>query len=334
MPVLIRGGKMRRRDFIKVLAGSAASAWPLGARAQQLQKPVVGFLRPTGAADAGHLVAAVRQGLRESGYPSDKVAIESRWAEGHPERLPKLAAELVALHPAAIVGSVEAALALKAATASVPIVFVTGADPVAAGLVSNINRPGGNLTGVSFFDIPVTGKRLALLRELVPEAKTIAVLQDANFSQYQTVTREIETAASAMGQKILALNVSRPQEIDTAFSTMVQSGVGALLVGPGPFISSRRNQLIGLAALNAIPASYFDRAFVDAGGLISYGASQTDAYRRAGVYVARVLKGEKPGDLPVDLPTKYEMVINLKTAKALGLAVAPALIARADDVIQ
>jgi putative ABC transport system substrate-binding protein len=218
---------------------------------------MIGFLRPTGAADAGHLVAAVRQGLRESGYPSDKVVIESRWADGRPERLPKLAAELVALQVKAIVGSVEAALALKAATTSIPIVFVTGADPVAAGLVSSISRPGGNITGVSFFDIPVTGKRLALLRELVPNAEIIAVLQDANFSQYQTVTREIEAAAGAMGQKIVTVNASRPQEIDAAFSTMVQSGAGALLVGPGPFLSSRRSQVIGFAALNAIPASYF-----------------------------------------------------------------------------
>ena len=323
---------MRRREFVSLLG--VAAVWPLAARAQPQATPRIGFLRPTSAADAGHLVAAVRQGLRESGYPSDKVAIESRWADGRPDRLPKLAAELVALQVTAIVGSVEAALALKAATASIPIVFVTGADPVAAGLVSSISRPSGNITGVSFFDIPVTGKRLALLRELVPTAETIAVLQDWNFSQYQAVTREIEAAAGAMGQKIVTVNASNPQEIDAAFSSMVQSGAGALLVGPGPFLSSRRSQVIGLAALNAIPASYFDRGFVDAGGLISYGASQTDAYRRAGIYVARILRGEKPGDLPVELPTKYELVINLKTAKALGLTVPPSLVARADDVIQ
>jgi putative tryptophan/tyrosine transport system substrate-binding protein len=328
-----RGEAMRRREFISFLGGAAA-VWPFGVRAQQQATPMIGFLRPTGAADAGHLVAAVRQGLRESGYPSDKVAIESRWADGRPERLPKLAAELVALQVTAIVGSAEAALALKAETTSIPIVFVTGADPVAAGLVSSISRPGGNITGVSFFDIPVTGKRLALLRELVPNARIIAVLQDPNFSQYQTVTREIEVAADAMGQKLVTLNASSPQEIDAAFSTMVQSGAGALLVGPGPFLSSRRSQLIGLAALNAIPASYFDRGFIDAGGLISYGASMTDAYRRAGIYVARILKGEKPGDLPVELPTTFELVINLKTAKALGLTVPPSLVARADDVIQ
>ena len=325
---------MRRRDFIKVVAGSAAAAWPLATRAQQPPRPVVGFLRPTRAGDAGHLVAAVRQGLRESGYSGDMVAIESRWADGRLERLPKLAAELVALQVAAIVGSVEAALAAKAATTSIPIVFVTGADPVAAGLVSSINRPGGNITGVSFFDIPVVGKRLALLRELMPKAEIIAVLQHPNFSEYRTETHEIETAARAIGQKIVAFKASSEAEVDAAFSTVVQSGAGALLVGAGAFISSRRSQLVGLAALHAIPASYFERGFVDAGGLISYGASQPDAYRRAGIYVARILKGEKPGDLPVELPTKYDLVINLKTAKTLGLTVPASLLARADQVIE
>lgn len=325
---------MRRRDFIKVIAGSAASAWSLGAHAQQQPKPVIGFLRPTRAGDAGHLVAAVRQGLREAGYPSDKITIEMRWGDGRPERLPKLAAELVALHVAAIVGSVEAALAAKAASSSIPIVFVTGADPVVAGLVSSIGRPGGNVTGVSFFDIPIVGKRLALLRELVPNAETIAVMHHAHFSEYQTEVREIETAARAVGQKIIMFSVRNEQDIEATYSTIARSGAGALLVGAGPFISSRRSQLVGLAALHGIPSSYFERGFVDSGGLISYGASQTDAYRRAGVYVARILKGEKPGDLPVELPTKYEMVINLKAAKALGLTVPPALIARADEVIQ
>jgi putative ABC transport system substrate-binding protein len=248
--------------------------------------------------------------------------------------MPKLAAELVALQVAVIVGSVEAALAAKAATTSVPIVFVTGADPVVAGLVSNIGRPGGNVTGVSFFDIPVVGKRLALLRELVPNAETIAVMHHANFSEYQTEVREVETAARAIGQKLIFFSVRNEQEIEATYSTIARSGAGALLVGAGPFIASRRSQLVGLAALHAIPASYFERGFVETGGLISYGASQTDAYRRAGVYVARILKGEKPGDLPVELPTKFEMVINLKTAKALGLTVPSALIARADEVIQ
>ena len=211
---------------------------------------------------------------------------------------------------------------------------MTGADPVVAGLVSSISRPGGNITGVSFFDIPIVGKRLALLRELVPKAEIIAVIHHANFSEYQTEVREIEAAALAIGQKLILFTVRSDQEIDAAYSKIMQSGAGALLVGAGPFLSSQRNQLAGLAALHAIPASYFERGFVDAGGLISYGASQTDAYRRAGIYVARILKGEKPGDLPVELPTKYELVINLKAAKALGLTVPPSLLARADQVIE
>jgi putative ABC transport system substrate-binding protein len=291
-----------------------------------------GHRRPLNALP--ELTPGLRQGLREAGFPSDKVVIESRWGDGRQDRLPKLAAELVALQVAAIVGSVEAALAAKAVTASIPIVFVTGADPVVAGLVSSISRPGGNITGVSFFDIPIVGKRLALLRELVPKAEIIAVIHHANFSEYQTEVREIEAAALAIGQKLILFTVRSEQEIDAAYSKIMQSGAGALLVGAGPFLSSQRNQLAGLAALHAIPASYFERGFVDAGGLISYGASQTGAYRRAGIYVARILKGEKPGDLPVELPTKYELVINLKAAKALGLTVPPSLLARADQVIE
>ena len=325
---------MRRREFITLLGGAAAT-WPLAARAQQPAMPVIGFLRITRAEESGHLVAAVRQGLRESGYPRDKVSIESRWADGRKERLPKLAAELVALQVAAIVGNVDAVLAAKMATARIPIIFVTGADPVAAGLVSSISRPGSNITGVSFYDVPITGKRLALLREMVPKAEIIAVLQDPNFSVgLEAETREIEAAARALGQKIVMVKAGHVQDIDAAFSTAVQSGAGAILVGAGPFFNSRRSHLVGLAAFHAIPASYPLSGFVDAGGLVSYGASQTDAYRRAGIYVARILNGEKPGDLPVELPTKYELVINLKTAKALGLTVPPALIARADEVIQ
>src|SRR5262249_51733181 len=284
---------------------------------------------------SGHLVAALCEGLRESGYPSDKAIIEARWGDGREEQLPKFARELVALPVAAIVaGSLPAARAAKAATASIPIIFVTGADPQTEGLVSSISRPGGNMTGVSFYDIPITGKRLALLHELVSKAEVIAVLQDPNSAVFQTETREIETTVRAMGQKIIIVKAGTEQEINAAFSTVAKSGAGALLVGGGPFLNARRNQLIGLAALHAIPASYVFSGFVAAGGLVSYGASQTDAYRRAGVYVARILKGEKPGDLPVELPTKFELAINLRTAKALGLAVPPELVARADEVIQ
>ena len=323
---------MRRREFITLL-GTAAAACPLVALAQPAT--VIGFLRPTKAEESGHLVAAVREGLRDSGYPTDKVVIDFRWGDGREEQLPKLARELVALPVAVIVaGSLPAARAAKAATGSIPIVFVTGADPQTEGLVSSISRPGGNMTGVSFYDIPITGKRLALLHELVPNAEVIAVLLDPTSATYQTETLEIEMAVRAMGQKIITVKAGNGQEINAAFSTVAKSGAGALLVGGGQFFNSRRNQLVGLAALHAIPASYVFSGSVAAGGLISCGASQTDAYRRSGVYVARILSGEKPGDLPVELPTKFDLAINLRTAKALGLAVPPALVARADEVIQ
>ena len=281
---------MRRREFIVGLGGAAA--WPVVARGQHAI-PVIGFLRPTRADESGHLIAALRQGLRDSGFPSDKIRFEARWADGQNERLPSLARELIARQVAAIVGSVDAALAAKAATISVPIVFVTGADPVAVGLVPNINRPGGNLTGVSFYDIPVTGKRLALLRELVPKAEIIAVLQDANFSLLEVEAREIETSARALGQKIITVKAGSAQEIEAAYPIIEKSGVGALLVGAGPFFNGRRNQLVGLAALHGIPSSYVFSGIVGAGGLVSYGASQTDAYWRAGVYVARISQGRE-----------------------------------------
>jgi ABC-type uncharacterized transport system substrate-binding protein len=311
-----------------------AATWPFIARAQQPAVPVIGFIRPTRAEESGNLVAAVRQGLRESGYPSDKIAIEARWANERTEELPKLVAELVALKVAAIVASIDAAHAAKAVTTSIPIVFVTGTEPVAAGLVSSINRPGGNITGVSFYALPVTGKRLELLRQLVPKAELIAVLQDPTYAQHQTETGLIETAARTLGQKIITFKAGSEQEIDVAFSAIAKSGAGALFVGVGQFFNSRRSQLVGLADLHAIPASFPLAGIVAAGGLTSYGASITDAYRRAGVYVARILNGEKPGDLPIELPTKYELSINLKTARTLGLTVPPSVLARADEVIE
>lgn len=323
---------MRRREFIKLIS-RAAIAWPISARAQQ-PVPVIGFLRPTRAEESGHLIAAFRQGLRESGYSGDKIIVEARWADGNPERIPKLAAELISLPVAVMFGNAGVALAAKKITTTTPIVFVTGVDPVLAGVVSNINRPGANVTGVSFNDVPITGKRLALLREMAPKAEIIAVLQDPNFFVAEAETREIETAARALGQKIITVKAGSEQEIDAAFLTIKKSGAGALLVGAGPFFAGRRNQLVGLAAVHEIPASYVFAGIVSAGGLISYGASQTDAYRRAGVYVARILRGEKPGDLPIELPAKYDLAINLKTAKALGLTVPPAMVALADEVIQ
>jgi putative tryptophan/tyrosine transport system substrate-binding protein len=331
--VLGAGEAMRRREFI-ALVGSTAAAWPVTTRAQQPTRPVIGFLRPTRAEEAGQLVAAVRQGLRESGYTNDKVVIETRWANGQTERLPKLAAELVTLKVASIVASVEGAQAAREATASIPIIFVTGVDPVVAGLVSSINRPGGNMTGVSFYSVPITGKRLELLRQLVPKAALIAVLQDPTFPAHQTETSFIETAARTLGQKIITFKARTEQEIDAAFLAIENSSAGALLIGSGQFFNSRRSQLVGLAALYAIPASYPLGEVVAAGGLTSYGASITDAYRRAGIYAARILNGDKPSDLPVELPNKYELSINLKTAKALGLTVPPTLIARADEVIE
>src|SRR5262245_59000768 len=296
-----RGSYVRRRDFIKIAIAGSAAAWPFATRAQHLPAAVIGFLRQTRAEESGHLVAAVREGLRDSGYSSDKVIIESRWGDGREEELPKLARELVALPVAAIIAtSANSAMAAKAATANIPIVFVTGGDPQTGRLVSSISRPGGNMTGVSFSDIPVAGKRLALLHELVPNADVIAVLQDPTNLLFETETHEIEMAARAIGQKIITLKAGNEQEIRAAFSTVAESGAGALFVGGSSFFNSHRNQLIGLAALHAIPASYPSfSATVAAGGLVSYGASQTDAYRRAGVYVARILNGEKPGDLPV-----------------------------------
>ena len=323
---------MRRREFVGLVG--AAATWPVLARAQQSAVPVIGFIRPTRAEESGDLVAAVRQGLRESGYPSDKVAIEARWANERTEELPKLAAELVALKVAAIVASIDAARAAKAVTTSIPIVFVTGTEPVAAGLVSSINRPGGNVTGVSFYALPITGKRLELLRQLVPKAELIAVLQDPTYAQHQTEASLIETAARTLGQKIITFKAGSEQEINAAFSAIAKSGAGALFVGVGQLFNSRRSQMVGLADLHAIPASFPLAGIVGAGGLTSYGASITDAYRRAGVYVARILDGEKPGDLPIELPTKYELSINLKTARRLGLAVPPSLLARADAVIE
>ena len=328
-------GYVRRRDFIKIAIVGSAAAWPYATRAQQPPTPVIGFLRPTKADESGHLVAAFREGLRESGYSSDKFIIEPRWADGLGEQLPKLARELIALPVAAIAaGGIPAAQAAKEATASIPIIFVTGGDPQTERLVPSINRPGGNMTGVSFYNIPVTGKRLALLHEMVPNAEVIAVLQDPNSRTFQTETREIEAAARAIGQKITIVKASSEQEINAAFSTVAKSGAGALFVGGGAFFNARASQLVGLAALQAIPAIYVSSTTVAAGGLVSYGGSQTDAYRRAGVYGAGILKGEKPDDLPVELATKFELAINLKTAKTLGLTVPRALIARADEVIE
>ena len=322
---------MRRREFITLLGGMAA--WPLVADAQQPTMPLVGFLRSTSLADATHLVTGFRQGLKEAGFvEGQNVAVEYRSAEGQNDRLPTLVADLIRRQVAVIVGNSIAALAAKAATTTVPIVFGIGEDPVKYGLVSVFNRPGGNITGVVFF-AALAAKRLELLRQLVPKATTIAVLVSPD-PDTEAERREVEAAAQATGQQVIVLYVSSDRDIDAAFATIIKRGAGALLSLGGAFFNSRRERLVALAARHALPVTYPWREATAAGGLMSYGTSITDAYRQVGIYVGRILKGEKPGDLPVVQPTKFELVINLATAKALGLDVPPTLLAIADEVIE
>jgi putative tryptophan/tyrosine transport system substrate-binding protein len=325
---------MQRREFITLLGGAAA-AWPLAAYAQQPAMPVIGFLRSTSLADATHLVTAFRQGLKEAGFvEGQNVAIEFRSGENDRDRLAAAVTELIRRQVALIVGNNLAALAAKAATTTVPIVFATGGDPVTEGLVARLNRPGGNVTGVSFFAGVLGAKRLELLRQLVPNAKSIAVLVNPNTTETEAERRDVQTAAQSTGQQLIILDVSSDRDIEAAFATFVQRGAGVLLVGGGSFLASHRERIVALAARHVIPASYPLREYVAAGGLMSYGTSITDAYRQAGIYAGRILKGEKPADLPVMQSTKFELVINLKTAKALGLNVPAQLLALTDEVIE
>jgi putative ABC transport system substrate-binding protein len=324
-----------RREFLATLLGGAAVAWPLAARGQQPATPVVGFLSSRSAEDSARSVAAFRQALAEAGYVEGRnVTIEFRWAEGQFDRLPALAAELVGRRVDVLVavGGNQAPRAAKAATSTIPIVFGTGEDPVKESLVPSINRPGANMTGATFFTSLLGAKRLGLLRELVPKAEVIALLINQNSSQGQA--KDVQEAARDLGQRVVVLNGGSDADIDAAFASLAQHQAGALLVGADPFFNVRRDRLIALAARHAVPAIYQFRDYPLAGGLMSYGASISDLYRQVGVYVGRILKGDKPADLPVMLPTKFELVINLKTAKALGLTVPDKLLALADEVIE
>jgi putative tryptophan/tyrosine transport system substrate-binding protein len=327
---------MKRRDFITLLGGAAA-AWPFSLRAQQHAMPVIGFLNGASPDAWKPFVAAFHEGLGESGYVEGRnVAIEYRWAEGQYERLPALAADLVNRKMAVIVstGGIAAALAAKAATTTIPIVLTIGGDPVKLGLVASLNRPGGNITGVNLFIPLMEGKRLGLLRELVPTATLIAVLLNPTNPAAAGQLRDAQEAARAIGPQIHILHASSESELDTALATAVQLRAGALLVAADPYFNSQRDRVIALAARHRIPAMYEQREHAIAGGLMSYGTNLADGYRQAGVYTARVLKGEKPADLPVMQSTKFEFVINLRTAKTLGIDVPPGLSARADEIIE
>jgi putative ABC transport system substrate-binding protein len=301
-------------------------------RAQQSGIPVIGYL----SSFSRHPLGPFAEGLKQAGFvDGENVQIESRWADGHYDRLPELAAELVGRRAAVIVAaSLPAALATKAATKSIPVVFLSGGDPVQLGLVDSLSRPTGNLTGLSFFHGALGAKRLEVLRELVPTASVIGYLLNPKNPNSATHSSEVQTAARAMGIQIVQFNASSESEIDAAFANFAQQGAAAMLLGDDPFFETRRNQLVTQAARDAIPAMYYSRHFVLGGGLISYGVIIAELVREAGIYTGRILKGAKPTDLPVLQPTKFELVINLKTAKALGLVVPPSMLARADEVIE
>ena len=310
-------------------------AAPRFAHAQQSAIPAIGFLRSTPAAPFTDLVEAFRQGLGETGFvEGQNVTIEQRWADNDLDRLPSLAADLVRRHVAVIVGNTAASEVAKAATSTIPIVFVASQDPVERGLVMSLNRPGGNVTGVNFFGNQLGGKRLGLLLELVPKATVIAFLMDPGQRAAVDEYREVEAAARLVRRKVVLVKAARVREFESAFASMVQAGAGALLVGGSGLFTSQRRQLVALAARHSIPTIYDVREHALAGGLMSYGASLADAYRQAGVYAGRILKGAKPAELPVVQPTKFDLVINLKTAKALGLSVPQPLLLRADEVVQ
>ena len=327
--------KMKRRDFITLLGG-AAVAWPLAARAQQPGMPVIGFLSSLSAPVTSKRIASFGHGLSETGYAVGRdVTVEARMAEGEYDRLPALAADLVGRRVGLIAAlAPQAAFAAKAATTTIPIVFVGGLDPVQAGLVASLNRPGGNVTGVTFIGASLGAKRLELARELVPNVAVIALLTHPNSPDASEELRDLNTAAKSIGQELLVVSATSDRDFEAAFASIVRHRAGALLIGQDPFLFQAGGQLVALAARHRIPAIYGNNELVPAGALISYGASLLDAWRLAGVYAGRILKGAKPADLPVLQSTKFEFVNNLQTARALGVDVPPTLLARADEVIE
>ena len=326
---------MKRRQFITLIGG--ATAWPLAARAQQPAMPVIGFLSSLSLSELTFVMPAFHQGLNQAGFVDGRnIVIEYRWAEGHYERLPGLAADLVSRQVAVIaaISGTPAALAAKAATTTIPIVFAIGGDPVAPGLVTNLSHPGGNITGASFYTSPVVTKRLELARELVPRGTMIATLVNPDNPPSVTEGTTLQEAAATLGQPIQILNANTEGRIDDAFAAIVRQKIGALIVSSDPLFFIERKKLVVLTSRHVLPTIFADREQAEAGGPISYGAKRPEAYRQAGTYVGRVAKGEWPGDLPVVLPTKFDLLINLKTAKALGLTVPDTLLARADEVIE
>jgi putative tryptophan/tyrosine transport system substrate-binding protein len=328
---------MNRREFITLLGGAAA-AWPLAARAQQPAMPVIGFLHPGSAEPNADLLAAFRKGLAEAGYTEGRnVAIEFRWAHSENSRLVEMAADLVQRRVAVIVTPIgtATALAAKKATTSIPIVFSAGTDPVKAGIVASLRRPGGNVTGVNYMAAELSAKRLGLLHELMPSAARIALLVNpANPVAMESIIRDTQAAAEAIGCQIEVFKAESSPEIETAFAALVQNRLNALLVGGEPFFIDRRVQIVTLATRHLLPTVHFNREFTEIGGLMSYGASNFGRYREVGIYTGRILKGEKPADLPVMQPTQFELVINLPTARAIGVTVPPSLLAQANEVIE
>jgi putative tryptophan/tyrosine transport system substrate-binding protein len=325
---------MKRREFITLLGGAAA--WPLAASAQQPAMPVIGFLSSSALADRARFLTAFRQGVRETGYAEGQnVAIEYRWAQDQYDRLPDLAADLIRRQVTVIAAhDTPSSVVAKAATTTIPIVFASGGDPVKLGLVASLNRPGGNVTGVTFVVAELGAKQLGLLHELQPGAVRVGVLVDPNYALTESFASDVRAAASSIGKQIEVLEAPTGRDIDTVFASLAQKPIDALLVGPGPLIYNRRVQLVTLATYHRVPAIYSWREGAEVGGLMSYGTSITDAYRQAGVYTGRILKGEKPADLPVMQSIKFEFVINLNTARTFGLSFPPRLLAIADEVIE